>query len=176
MVGRSGRTRQRVKAFIVCVLLLVPAPAVSFVRNAEALALASKWTSTDPPINLVHIDFGEINRHGEAVGYHHRANGLDPDGARVLQIVQPADANGVYRARVALRDPATGGWIRKKAASTFYPDAMSDPEVVEAVLAAFHNGHLSNGGQFVGASGRGFAIEGWYQNGRINAAYPLRGP
>ena len=25
-------------------------------------------------------------------------------------------------------------------------------------------------------TGRGFAIEGWYQNGRINSAYPLRGP
>ena len=29
---------------------------------------------------------------------------------------------------------------------------------------------------FAGPSGRGFAIEGWYQNGRINAAYPLGGP
>jgi len=25
-------------------------------------------------------------------------------------------------------------------------------------------------------SGRGFMIEGWFQDGRINAAYPLRGP
>jgi hypothetical protein len=165
-----------VKALIVCVLLLVPAPAITFARDAEALALAGKWTTTDPPINLVHIDLGEINKHGEAVGYHHRANGVDPDVARVLQIVQPADAKGIYRARVALLDPTTGAWIRKKAPSTFYPDAMSDPEVVEAVLAAFHNGHMRNGGQFVGASGRGFVIEGWYQNGRINAAYPLRGP
>ena len=33
-----------------------------------------------------------------------------------------------------------------------------------------------NSGQFVGPSGGGFAIEGWYQNGRINAAYPLRDP
>jgi hypothetical protein len=52
---------------------------------------------------------------------------------------------------------------------------MSDDEVIEAVLAAFQTGHRRGDGQFIGASGRGFAIEGWYQNGRISAAYPLRG-
>jgi hypothetical protein len=83
---------------------------------------------------------------------------------------------GVYRARVALRDPATGGWIDKKAPSTFFPDAMSDNEVVDAVLGAFRDGRRRGDGQFVGGSGRGFAIEGWYQSGRINSAYPLRGP
>jgi len=100
---------------------------------------------------------------------------VDPPGARVQRIVQPPDASGIYRARVALRDPATGEWIDKKAPSTFFPDAMSDHEVVEAVLAAFEAGNRRGDGQFIGASGRGFAIEGWYQNGRINAAYPLRG-
>jgi hypothetical protein len=53
---------------------------------------------------------------------------------------------------------------------------MSDPDVINAILAAFHDGRRRNDGQFVGPSGRGFMIEGWYQNGRINAAYPLRGP
>jgi hypothetical protein len=53
---------------------------------------------------------------------------------------------------------------------------MSDDAVIRAVLAAFHNGHRRRGGEFTGDSGRGFAIEGWYQSGRINAAYPLRGP
>ena len=96
--------------------------------------------------------------------------------ARVRQIVQPPDASGVYRARVALRDPVTAGWIDKKAPSTFFPDAMSDNEIIGAILAAFRDGARRGDGQFVGESGRGFAIEGWYQNGRINSAYPLRGP
>ena len=51
-----------------------------------------------------------------------------------------------------------------------------DNEVIDAVLAAFQGGRRRGEGQFVGASGRGFAIEGWYQNGRINSVYPLRGP
>ena len=155
-------------------LLLVPAALSA--RSLQAPGLAGKWTTSEPSINLVHIDYGEINRHGEAVGYHDRLDGVDPLGARVERILQPPDANGVYRARVALRDPATGEWIDKKAPSTFFPDAMSDDEVVAAVLAAFQTGRRRGDGQFIGASGRGFVIEGWYQHGRINAAYPLRGP
>jgi hypothetical protein len=163
-----------VKAAAFFALLLVPVSLAA--HDFEAPWLAAKWTRSDPPINLVHIDYGEINRHGEAVGYHHRPNGVDPPGARVERIVQPPDASGVYRARVALRDPITGVWIDKKAPSTFFPDAMADNEVIEAVLAAFQVGRRRGDGQFIGLSGRGFAIEGWYQNGRINAAYPLRGP
>jgi hypothetical protein len=53
---------------------------------------------------------------------------------------------------------------------------MSPDEVVDAILAAFHADEGRRDSLFVGPSGRGFAIEGWYQNGRINAAYPLRGP
>jgi hypothetical protein len=161
-------------AVLTLVLLYSGAPA--FCRDIEAPTLPGKWTNTEPPINLIHIELGEINRLGEAVGYHHRPNGLDPPGARILRIAQPPDAKGIYRARVALRDPATEAWVQKKAASTFFPDAMSPSEVIAAILTAFRHGQTGNSGQFVGPSGSGFAIEGWYQNGRINAVYPLRGP
>ena len=157
-------------------VLLVLVPLASFARDVGAPALAGKWTTTGPPINFVHIEFGEINRRGEAVGYPHRPDGVDPPEARVVRVVQPPDSNGVYRARVTLRDPANGTWIPKKSPSTFYPDAMTPDEVVDAILAAFHAGEGRQDGQFVGPSGRGFTIEGWYQSGRINAAYPLRGP
>ena len=160
------------RAFGLLLLLLAALPAASL---AHAPA-ARKWTQTDPPINVAHIEKGEINRRGEAVGYHHRPNGLDPPGAKVVRIVQPPDANGVYRARVALRDPTTGAWIDKRAASTFFPDAMSDDAVIAAVLAAYHDGRMRRDGEFIGDSGQGFMIEGWYHAGRIVAAYPLRGP
>ena len=173
--GQTTGRRVALRASFLALLLLCGAAPV-LASNIEAPALSGKWTRTDPPVNLLHIELGEINYHGEAVGYHHRPNGHDPPGARVLRIVQPPDAKGVYRARVALIDPVTGAWVHKKAPSTFYPDAMSAGDVVEAVLAAFHRAEAGNRGQFVGPSGRGFVIEGWYQNGRINAAYPLRGP
>jgi Bacterial EndoU nuclease len=157
-------------------LVLVFAPAAAVGRDLEARAFSGKWTNTDPPINFVHIEYGEINRRGEAVGYHHRPNGDDPEGARVVEVVQPPDAKGVYRAQVALRDPATGAWVHKGAPSTFYPDSMTQGQVIEAILAAFKAGQFRPVGQFVGPSGHGFVIQGWYQCGRINAAYPLRGP
>src|SRR5262245_66538386 len=99
--------------------VLVWLPATLLARDLSLTGRINKWTNTDPPINLVHIDFGEINRHGEAVGYHHRPNGSDPPSARLLEIVQPPDANGVYRARVAIRDSASGAWVRKDIPSTF---------------------------------------------------------
>jgi len=170
----AGR-RVALRASLLVFVLICGAAAV-FVENTEASAPPRRWTETDPPINLTHIELGEINHRGEPVGYHHRSNGLDPPDAHVLRIVQPRDAKGVYRASVALRDPATGAWVQKKAPSTFYPDEMTTGDVVEAVLAAFHGAETGHNGQFVGPSGRGFAIEGWYQDGRINAAYPLRGP
>jgi filamentous hemagglutinin len=137
---------------------------------------AAEWTVTDPPIDYAHIAQGEINSRGEAVGYHHRSSGIDPAGAQVRRIVQPPDASGVYRALVAVRDPGTGAWVEKRAASTFFPDAMSDREVVDAILSAFRDASVAADGHFVGPSGRGFAIDGWYERGRIRAAYPLRGP
>ncbi len=158
-----------------CAILLLALLPGATARELASLP-AGRWTATEPPIDYAHIAAGEINRWGEAVGYHHRTNGRDPPEARVLRIVQPPDAAGIYRALVALRDPQTGRWTDKKAPSTFFPDAMSDAEIVAAILAAFHRGHLRGDGRFVGASGRGFAIEGWYRRGRIDAAYPLRGP
>jgi|GEM_PF-935814 hypothetical protein len=155
-------------------LLLVLAPALA--AAFQAVSQAGKWTATTPPINFAHIETGEINRHGEAVGFHHRPNGIDPPGAKVLRITQLPDRNGVYRARVAIRDPATGEWIDKRASSTFFPDAMSDDAVITAVLAAFHDGRRRRDGEFLGDSGHGFMIEGWFYAGRIVAAYPLRGP
>ena len=156
-------------------LLLAGLPEAAGARDA-AVPPTGKWTATDPPIDFGHIETGEVNRHGEAVGYHHRPNGVDPPGAKVLRVTQPPDANGVYRARVALSDPANGEWVDKRAASTFFPDAMSDDAVIRAVLAAFRNGRRRGNGEFVGDSGSGFMIEGWYWAGRITAAYPLRGP
>jgi hypothetical protein len=42
--------------------LLLLLPVAAFCREARDEGLAGKWTRTVPPINLVHIDYGEINR------------------------------------------------------------------------------------------------------------------
>lgn len=151
-------------------------PAAFLLVGFVAAALAARWTETDPPIDIAHIETGEINHWGEAVGYHDRPGGHDAPGARIIAVVEPPDANGVYRARVALRDPRTGQWVEKWEPSTFFPDAMPPDAVAAAVLEAFHHGRIRGDGRFIGPSGRGFKIEGWYERGRIVAAYPLRRP
>src|SRR5438445_13472411 len=100
MVGGGGRAGARVRAVALFVLLALT-PVTLSAQPAAAPSLAGKWTSTDPPINLAHIDYGEVNRQGEAVGYHHRPNGVDPPGSRMRQSVQPPGGMGASRRRVA---------------------------------------------------------------------------
>lgn len=136
-------------------------------------AFADKWSATDPPIDETHIASGEINRSGVAVGFHHRLHGIDPKNAHVLRVLVPPDARGIYRARVAIRDPSSGQWTEKRDPSTFFPDWMSDSAVDRAILHAFVLGRRRADGRFIGPSGDGFAVEGWYERGRIDSAYPL---
>jgi Bacterial EndoU nuclease len=139
-----------------------------------AAASADEWSATTPPIDETHIASGEINRTGEAVGYHHRFDGIDAKDARVLAVIAPPDAHGIYRARVAVHDPLSGTWIEKRDPSTFFPDRMADPSVDQAILHAYLLGRRRADGRFIGPSGDGFEIEGWYERGRILSAYPLR--
>ncbi len=50
---------------------------------------------------------------------------------------------------------------------------MDRAAVIQAVLNAFKNRASGSSEKFRGPSGRGFNIEGYYQNGRINTAYPI---
>ncbi len=124
------------------------------------------WSDTAPPINLTHIFAGEINRRGKPVGFHSRPGGVDPLGSGVARPVDRPNRFGVYTAVV---------WIGRRGRtkfSTFYPDRLTRAQVIAAVLNAFHKGRR-NGEGFRGPSGLGFTIEGYYQGGRIQTAYPV---
>lgn len=135
-------------------------------RHSPALSDSS------PPINLTHIFEGEINRKGRPVGFHARPGGRNPPGARLVRVLDRANRQGVYTAEVEIRTQ-DGRWLQKR--STFYPDRMSRDEVVAAILNAYRRRTTGRSEQFRGPSGHGFTIEGWYQNGRINTAYPIFG-
>jgi hypothetical protein len=130
---------------------------------------AEQWSRTSPPVNLAHIFEGEINKRGKAVGFHSRPAGQNPANARVARIVDRPNRLGVYTAEVEIR--SGGRWLAKR--STFYPDRMDRAAVVQAILSAFENRASGGSEKFRGPSGRGFTIEGYYQNGRINTAYPI---
>ena len=137
------------------------------------------WSATEPPVNLTHIFCGEINRRGRPVGFHARPHGADPPNARLIDVTDGPNALGVYTAEVAVRRPATGWQTADEKFSSFFPDRMTPQQVLDAVLAAFHDaqgGDARNGqGKWRGDPGLGFLIEGWLlpDGRRINTAWPI---
>jgi Bacterial EndoU nuclease len=158
------QTLLRPGCFVLAVLLL---PGTALPRSSQRPV--EEWSRTSPPINLTHIFEGEINKRGKPVGFHSRPGGRDPGGARVVRIVDRPNRAGVYTAEVEIR--SASGWRSKR--STFYPDRLDQAAVIEAVLHAFANRAAGGAEKFRGPSGRGFTIEGYFQNGRINTAYPI---
>lgn len=126
-------------------------------------------SATSPAINLTHLFEGEINKRGKPVGFHSRPGGKDPQTARLLRIVDRPNRFGVYTAEVEIRSGSR--WLGKR--STFYPNGMDRAAVIQAILHAFAKRTTGRAEKFRGPSGRGFTIEGYFQNGRINTAYPI---
>jgi hypothetical protein len=148
-------------------LLAVQGTALSRSRS-HGPRVEEEWSRTSPPVNVTHIFEGEINKRGKPTGFHSRPGGQDPPNARVVRVVDRPNRAGVYTAEVEIRSGSQ--WLRKR--STLYPDRLDRQAVIQAVLNAFRN-RSGGGEQFRGPSGLGFAIEGYYQDGRINTAYPI---
>lgn len=148
-----------------------PAPpaAAAPTPQAEETSL-EPWSDTEPAINQAHIFEGDMNRRNKPVGFHSRPGGNDPEGARMVGIVEGPNRTGVYIADVEIRDK-NGRWKKKR--STFYPDRLGREQVVAAVLHAWKAREKLPQGKFRGPSGEGFTIEGFTLDDRINTAYPI---
>jgi hypothetical protein len=165
-------------AVLPAILILLLTAALPFVADGRSRRHGGggrpsvAWSDTDPPINVTHLFEGQINKRGQPVGFHARPGGRDPQNARVVRVLDGPNRAGVYTAEVEIRDGDRNGgrWLEKN--STLYPDAMSRQDVLAAILHAFRE-RRGGGEKFRGSSGRGFTIEGYYQNGRINTAYPI---
>jgi len=147
--------------------LILALLAGSFLAGERALDYRTRvWSETRPLINLTHIFAGEINRRGKPVGFHSRPGGEDPLGSGIVRVVDRTNRAGVYTAVVWI------GRRRRTKFSTFFPDRLTRPRVIEAILSAHRHGRR-HGERFRGPSGHGFTIEGYVQNGRIHTAYPI---
>ncbi len=146
-----------------------PAPAAGK-GAAAAESGSSAGLAPGLAVNEEHVFEGLINRKGRPVGFHSRPGGRDPEGARLVGVLEGPNPAGIYTAEVEIRDPRSGRWLRKT--STFYPDRMQRTEVLQAIHHAFES-RQGGGEKFRGPSGAGFTIEGYYQDGRINTAYPI---
>ena len=151
-------------------LLLAAAPARAF----ECGDAGQVWSETSPPVNLTHLFCGEVNRRGEAVGYHATLGARSEGEARLERILDPPDEAGIYVALVC-RDEAPARACKR---STLFPDHLSADEVLTAVLQAYgQRVRLDRRGKWCGPTDLGFAVEGWLLPGReaINTAWPARG-
>ncbi len=130
----------------------------------------SKWSSTNPEINLPHIFEGEINRSGKPVGFHSRPGGQDPANARIKSIRSKPNSAGVYTANIEIRD----GNQWKNKFSSFFPDSLSRDEVIDVILHAYSNSKAPNKQPWSGPSGMGFQVQGYTTSrGGINTAFPV---
>jgi hypothetical protein len=149
-----------------------PQASVASPQVESSVAPLEPWSNTEPAVNQSHIFMGEINRRGKAVGFHSRPGGNDPEGARLVRIIDAPNQAGVYTGEVEILDD-NGRWKKKR--STLYPDRLSREEVIAAVLHAWKERESLQHGKFRGPSGEGFTIEGYLlqPGGRINTAYPI---
>src|SRR5699024_10855350 len=81
------------------------------------------------PEALEHILKGEINRNGQAVGYHYE--GLpDAEGEVIKGSKSPTNENGVYEAKVKVNDTEKES---NQGKSTFFPKGWDTQDVVDAI-------------------------------------------
>jgi hypothetical protein len=171
----SSRTSWTAAALALAALVFAQGVALSRSHSrsrGSAGPSAEEWSATSPPVNVTHIFAGEINKRGKPTGFHSRPGGQDPATARLVRIVDRPNRAGVYTAEVEIRAGSPGSqWLAKR--STLYPDRLDRAAVIQAVLNAYRNLTTGGGEQFRGPSGQGFTVEGYFQNGRINTAYPI---
>lgn len=129
-----------------------------------------QWSSTNPEINLWHVFEGEINRKGKPTGYHSRPGGIDAANARIVSIKDRPNRAGVYTANIEVHDG--GQW--KSKFSSFFPDNMSQEDVIDAIVSAYNSSKDKNKQPWQGPSGLGFNIQGYTTSkGGINTAFPV---
>ncbi|MDK2126921.1 RHS repeat-associated core domain-containing protein, partial [Parachitinimonas caeni] len=134
----------------------------------------------NPRINIKKLFKGEVRqkKNGlKAVGFHHRGSIGSDSGARITRITDAPNAQGIYRAKVEIKDPTSGQWVTKSASSTFYPDSWSRARVLEEIKSAYADALATGqvvGDKFTGTSCSGVKIEGFMDgNGVLDTAYPV---
>lgn len=116
---------------------------------------------------IEHIFEGEINRNGQAVGYHYE--GLASSKAKVIESTRSKeDKNGVYRAKITIEGK------EKNAFSSFFPKNWTMQQIVDAINEAYENKKLESGNIYNGKTKSGITVQMYLtENNKIISAFPL---
>ena len=131
--------------------------------TVKGVGKAGNLTQKSPthPDHVEHIIGGDFNTRSQKVtGGHSLLNG----DVRIVEMVSPPDANGVYRAVVEIRQP-DGQWTTKSnkgGSNTMFPADWSREKIIEEVDSAWKNRKAhSNEDKWIGTSNSGIEIEGY---------------
>ncbi|MEC1682803.1 T7SS effector LXG polymorphic toxin [Bacillus mojavensis] len=114
---------------------------------------------------MKHIYYGEINKRGKAVGYHHESM---MGGKIIPGTEKKTDKNGVYMAKVEVDG------VKKIADSSFFPKEWNRADVLKAIDEAYQTKKQIGSNKFRGISASGIKIEMYLnKDGTIATAYPL---
>lgn len=143
-------------------------------RIEDAASIAAKLEkSNNTIVDIAHTIGADYNPRTEKVTGGHTLLNND---VKVLEIVSPPDANGVYIAKVEMKTP-DGQWIEKtsnRGSNTMFPQSWDATRVEAEISSAWarrtpHPDGTPN--KWIGTSSSGVAIEG-YERPRATA-YPV---
>lgn len=119
---------------------------------------------------LEHILEGEINRKGQAVGFHYSR--LPSKKGEILDGTETdPDEQGVYEAQVEVEGVAKKS---NRGFSTFFPDEWDSQDVVDAINEAYEASEWLSGNTYQGLSKDGVTIQMYLdEQERIISAFPV---
>lgn len=122
------------------------------------------------PGALEHILEGEVNRKGDAVGFHYE--GLTTAKGTVVEETRTKpNKYGVYEAEVEIDGVKKRG---NRGISSFFPLEWSAQEVVDAINEAYNTKQFITGNTYEGLSDEGVVIHMYLdQNDKVISAFPL---
>lgn len=153
-----------------CQLLQNSEQSPSSIDNNSVIAI-EELTETEYFLSgsLEHILLGEINRNGQAVGYHYEGV-PDAAGEVIDGSVSSKDEHGVYEAKVKVSGT---GKESNHGKSTFFPEEWNTQEVVDAINDAYeHKAHI-NGNTYEGLTDEGIVVRMYLDDEqKIISAFP----
>lgn len=127
-------------------------------------------------IRLDHILDGGVNIRQDGSKSGTGGHYLRSPTVQVNRVTGDADAFGVTKGFVSIRDPSNGAWVPKQMETTFYPSAWSKRQTQLEIEGAFQNSSPMPGtSKWQGTSPSGLKIQDYYDKpvGTGATAWPV---
>ena len=144
------------------------------------------FSDGDPPVNLVHIFCGQINKYGQATGFHSHPNGKNPKSAAAFDPVKaslspnPHSYTQYKNIYVRLN---WNTWLQKLASpTTFWPTSMRKRDVVSTIQWLYSKCRPLNQNAYRAVvcienyyyHSQKFAVKIVLENKTVKTAYPVK--